>query len=214
MKEILIREEVYLNGNRGERMGIDYGPKLGLLINADIGQPYADQFRPFLRAIDELLFGSCINSTTTVPPSTPSNGDAYLLLGSPSGVWTGHANQLAIWSTEITTSGTNTKVPGWEYQTPNPGWFIWDNAAQNFKYFNAGVWSVFTKGVLPYPITFSTSNPGNFSLAHSLGTTPSAVTIEMTSGGQVWFQTPRYDSSNVYLVASDTGLTGTVMVWG
>jgi hypothetical protein len=36
----------------------------------------------------------------------------------------------------------------------------------------------------------------------------------MTSGGAIWFQTPTsYDGVNLYLVASDAGLTGKVLVW-
>lgn len=56
----------------------------------------------------------------------------------------------------------------------------------------------------------STSAPGNFTLAHGLGRTPHAVLIEMTAGGAIWFQTSpaRYDGTNLYLVASDAGLTG------
>ena len=55
----------------------------------------------------------------------------------------------------------------------------------------------------------STSAPGNFTLAHGLGRTPTAVLIEMTAAGVIWFQSgTRYDATNLYLVASDAGLTG------
>lgn len=63
-------------------------------------------------------------------------------------------------------------------------------------------------------IPFVTSAPGNFTLSHGLGSLPSTVVFEFTSGGTVWFQTTRFDTNNLYLVASDTGVTGYVIVYG
>lgn len=194
-------------------MSVDLGPRLGLLINADIGEEYVDQFRPFLRAIDALLFGSVLNSSTTTPPSSPANGAAYLLLGTPTGAWTGQANSIAVWSTEITTNGTNTKVPGWEFFTPNAGWLVWNTALTEYQQFNGTAWVPLQTPALTLQVALAPSSPGNFTVAQSLGSVPSAVTIEMTSGGQIWFQSTRYDASNLYLVASDAGLTGYAKVW-
>lgn len=120
-------------------MAVDLGPRLGLLINADIGEQYYDQFRPFLRAIDSLVQASVISISTT-PPGSPSNGDAYILGASPTGAWTGHANSVAVWSTEITQIGNNTKVPGWQFFAPNNGWMIWNNATNLLMVFETGVW--------------------------------------------------------------------------
>jgi len=127
-------------------MAVTLGPKLGLLINSDEGETYVDQFRPFLRFIDSMLLGNVINSTTTAPPTTPNNGDAYLLLGAPTGVWQGNANTVAVWSTEITTVGTNTKVPGWEFWAPNQGWLIWDVAGACFRVYTASGWEQLETG--------------------------------------------------------------------
>lgn len=62
-------------------------------------------------------------------------------------------------------------------------------------------------------IPFSTSVGGNFTVPHNLGVMPGSVIIEMTSGGTVWFQPARYDASNLFLVASDGGLTGFLLVY-
>lgn len=49
---------------------------------------------------------------------------------------------------------------------------------------------------------------GDFSVAHSLGRIPSFVGIQMTCGGLIWFQSPTlYDDTNLYLAASDEGVT-------
>jgi hypothetical protein len=62
-------------------------------------------------------------------------------------------------------------------------------------------------------VAFTTIAPGPFTLAHNLGVVPGSVIIEMTSGGAVWFQAVRYDVNNLYLVASDAGLTGYAVVF-
>ena len=62
-------------------------------------------------------------------------------------------------------------------------------------------------------IPFTTSAPGDFTLVHNLGMTPNTVIIELTSGGGIWFQSIRFDETNLYLVASDSGLTGEVTVF-
>lgn len=62
-------------------------------------------------------------------------------------------------------------------------------------------------------IPFTTTAPGNFTLAHNLGMIPVTVIFEFTFGGTVWFQTPRFDETNLYLVASDTGITGDAIVY-
>jgi hypothetical protein len=62
-------------------------------------------------------------------------------------------------------------------------------------------------------IPFTTTAPGNFTVPHNLGVLPGSVVIEMTAGGAIWFQTNRYDANNLYLVASDAGLTGYLLVY-
>jgi hypothetical protein len=58
------------------------------------------------------------------------------------------------------------------------------------------------------------SGPGNFSLAHRLGRVPLGALVQMTSGGAIWFQFPTmYDEANLYLVASDAGVTAKVQLW-
>lgn len=54
--------------------------------------------------------------------------------------------------------------------------------------------------------------PGNFTKAHGLAFTPSAIVVQMSSGGQIWKQKPLgFDETNLYLVASDGGVTGTAL---
>ncbi len=58
------------------------------------------------------------------------------------------------------------------------------------------------------------SASGNFTLAHLLGRAPKGAVIQMTSSGAIWFQSPTmYDGTNLYLVASDAGVTAKVQIW-
>jgi hypothetical protein len=120
---------------------ISFGPKLGLINNAAINQVFVDQFRQFLQAMDQLIMGSVINAVTVAPPSSPSNGDAYLLTNLPSGAWAGMQGKIAVWDTQVTNSGTNTLAPAWVFYTPNPGWIIWNAALTQLQYYNGSAWA-------------------------------------------------------------------------
>ncbi len=63
-------------------------------------------------------------------------------------------------------------------------------------------------------VSVGPSAPGNFSVAHLLGRVPLGAIIRMTSGGAIWFQSPTdMDAGNLYLVASDAGVTGKAVLW-
>jgi hypothetical protein len=55
--------------------------------------------------------------------------------------------------------------------------------------------------------------PGSFTIAHGLGRIPAGAIIMPTSAGEIWFQSVLYDATNLYLVASDAGVTAHVLVW-
>ena len=56
--------------------------------------------------------------------------------------------------------------------------------------------------------------PGNFTVPHLLGRAPIGAHIRMTSPGAIWWQSPTdVDGINLYLVASDAGVTAKVQVW-
>ncbi len=63
-------------------------------------------------------------------------------------------------------------------------------------------------------VSLAPAAPGNFTVQHFLGRTPFGVLILMTAGGAIWFQSPTlYDATNLYLVASDAGVTGKALLW-
>lgn len=55
---------------------------------------------------------------------------------------------------------------------------------------------------------------GSFAIPHRLGRVPLGAIIYMTSGGALWFQAgTMFDSANLYLVASDVGITASLQLW-
>jgi hypothetical protein len=63
-------------------------------------------------------------------------------------------------------------------------------------------------------ILVAPSGPGNFTVPHLLGRMPVGAQIRMTSPGAIWWQSPTdVDDLNLYLVASDAGVTAKVQVW-
>jgi hypothetical protein len=106
-------------------------------------------------------------------------------------------------------------------------WFRTPAADVNFLYLTASdasatgtaeVWSAGGGAAVPVvsaitAVALAPSAGGNFTVPHGAGVTPKAVIIEMTSAGNIWFQTPtKYDSTNLYLVASDGPLTASAKV--
>jgi hypothetical protein len=87
----------------------------------------------------------------------------------------------------------------------------YDNAADQWRPKPTGGGKIFQVGVAEIPL--APSDAGNFSVEHHLGFTPSMVTIEMESGGDIWFQTSRYDSTYLKLVASSAGVVGRAQCW-
>lgn len=82
------------------------------------------------------------------------------------------------------------------------------DAAAN-KFLKAdGTFAALPKQVLG-SVALAPSAPGNFTVAHGFGSTPSAAVIMLTASGAIWFQSPTsIDATNLYLVASSGAVTG------
>lgn len=61
-------------------------------------------------------------------------------------------------------------------------------------------------------IALAPSAPGPFTVAHGLGTSPLMSLVEMLSDGAIRWQSTPWDATNLYLVASDAGITGKAQV--
>lgn len=164
-------------------MAVTLGPKLGKLINANIEEAYADEFRPFLRAFDELVMGAVLSNSLSAPPSLPANGDAYIVATGGSGAWASQDHKLAVYSTEITTDGTNTKVPGWEFYTPNEGWSLWVVSLLQQARFTGSAWTTAKDGYVDEVTPAGTVDGTN--AVFTLPSPPNPPTsLKLYNGGQ------------------------------
>ena len=50
-----------------------------------------------LRALDALVQLSVKDRDLASPPDLPADGDRYIVASSPTGVWAGHAADIAVW---------------------------------------------------------------------------------------------------------------------
>lgn len=72
-----------------------------------------------------------VNQTTNTPPGSPATGVAYIIGGSPTGVWAGHAGKIAIYSGSA-----------WIIITPAEGYNAYDQAQNNNYTYNGSAWAV------------------------------------------------------------------------
>ncbi len=67
-----------------------------------------------LRVLDALVQLAVLDRDLAAPPSLPAEGQRWLIAGSPSGAWSGHADEVAAW-----------QDGDWEFYSPQPGWLAY-----------------------------------------------------------------------------------------
>lgn len=125
-------------------MSVSNGPSIPVMINAATGDNFDVDFRKFLRAFHALLTHRVIDHTLATPPGSPANGDRYIVAGSPTGAWSGKANQIAVWTTDnpVTPSGL------WEFYAPAAGWVFFSGTANLQLVYTGSAWSPLQVGAL------------------------------------------------------------------
>lgn len=81
-----------------------------------------------LNRLDAMIHASVVNSTTTAPPGTPTDGQAWIVAATATGAWTGKEGQIAAW------------FGGWQFFVPADGWTVWDAAMGRQITFNGTSW--------------------------------------------------------------------------
>jgi hypothetical protein len=111
----------------GPRNGIKYAWALGETgwnTDMDANLKLLDRVGPHLSIKDRDL---------ATPPGSPANGDTYIVAASPTGDWSGHAGEIAYYSTEGT--------PGWVFYTPRNGYLAVIEDEAKLSAFLSGAWS-------------------------------------------------------------------------
>ena len=83
-----------------------------------------------LRILDTLTHLSVITTDQSTPPSTPTNGDRYIVKASGQGAWAGFDGQIAVWDTNA-----------WLFFPPQSGWSAWNEATSKRIVFNGTDWT-------------------------------------------------------------------------
>lgn len=84
-------------------------------------------------AFRHILQGFANSIGDTTPPGSPSIGDVYILGASPTGVWLGHAQEIAIYENDMLGFSDG---PGWLYWTPKDGMWFWVEDIAAFRRYN------------------------------------------------------------------------------
>jgi Protein of unknown function (DUF2793) len=82
-----------------------------------------------LRQLDAMMFLSALSRSLTTPPTSPSEGDRYVVPVSASGAWSGKTHQIAAWM-----DGT------WLFLEPRSGWRLWLESEGLELRFNGTTW--------------------------------------------------------------------------
>jgi hypothetical protein len=82
-----------------------------------------------LARIDAQIHLSVLSRGLTAPPSTPVEGDRYLIAAAPTAAWASHAGKLALWL-----------EGAWVYVIPREGWRMWVADEDQLLIFNGTSW--------------------------------------------------------------------------
>ena len=83
-----------------------------------------------LRALDALVQLSVKSRALATPPSTPAEGDRYIVAAAPTGAWSAAAGDVAAF------------IDGaWYFFAPQMGWRAFDESAGEFVYWTGSVWA-------------------------------------------------------------------------
>lgn len=105
-------------------------PHLGLpLIEAAQAQKHVTH-NEALVALDTIVQLSVLDRDLTAPPGSPTEGARYIVAAAPTGAWTGHAGDVAVWF-----DGQ------WTFLDPKPGWIAFAVDEATLLYWTGSSWA-------------------------------------------------------------------------
>jgi hypothetical protein len=82
-----------------------------------------------LMRLDALVQASVDSAAVTTPPSSPIEGEAYIVPTGASGAWAGHASEIVVF-----------QAGAWQFYDPAAGWQVFDKASGALKIFSGTEW--------------------------------------------------------------------------
>lgn len=83
-----------------------------------------------IRRLDAITHLSVLSMDVAAPVTDPLEGARYGISNAPTGIWTDHANKIAVW-----------QDGAWAYLSPQEGWTVWVHSAQALQIYTNGLWS-------------------------------------------------------------------------
>lgn len=84
-----------------------------------------------LAAIDALMNTGAIDKDLATPPTSPANGDVYIVAASPTGAWAGKAGQIAYYNS------------GWKFIVPKEGVTLWVKDEDVYYIYSGSAWVLY-----------------------------------------------------------------------
>lgn len=112
------------------------------------------------RALDQgAMYYVVKDKDLATPPGSPADGDAYIVAASPTGAWTGHAKDIAYYSS------------GWLFRTPIEGVAAWVQDEHLLYYYDGSAWA-----------SYATAGAGALLIANNLSDVANAATARTNLG--------------------------------
>lgn len=106
------------------------GPNLGFTYGFTYKEDgWGDEYNADLQKLDALVLFSVKAIGDNAPPGSPASGDRYIVGSSPSGDWSGHAGELALYL-----------VSAWVFYSVSEGWILWDEGTDAALAYNGSSW--------------------------------------------------------------------------
>lgn len=119
-----------------------------------------------LARIDAALNCGAIDRDLATPPSSPANGDVYIVAASPTGAWSGKAGQVAYFDQV------------WRFIEPKEGLMLWLNDENIHVVYNGSTWQASAGG--GSSTDFATVVEGRLTLSSGVAVTTSDVMAATT----------------------------------
>ena len=114
---------------------------------ANLGLPFIDgsqaqkhiTHNEALRILDDAIQIAVLDTTLTVPPPSPVDGERHIVASGATGAWAGQDDAVATWETNA-----------WRFLAPKAGWCVWSIAGDALLVFDGDDWiSVTAAGGTP-----------------------------------------------------------------